>query len=218
VGAEPGEIAEKLGAELADGVSGAPARYNVAPSQPAPLLVAVPERRLGLARFGWNVRGKRELLVNARVEGLDRNGLFKKAGERHRALVPADGFYEWHRTGKDKRAYFLRGADAQLLTFAALFDVGRKPEEASDEKPAREPGFVIVTRSPGPVSVRIHDREPLIVPPSLRDLWLSRAPLDEALAALATAQPDLEAWEVGSRVGSTKFDEPGLRDAIGPPP
>ena len=79
-------------------------------------------------------------------------------------------------------------------------------------------GFVIVTRSPGPVSARIHDREPLIVPPSLRDLWLSRAPLDEVLAALAAFTPDLEAWEVGSRVGSTKIDEPGLRDAIGPPP
>lgn len=234
VGARPEALAEKLGAELAPGAAGAPARFNVAPSQPAPLLVATPARRLGLARFGWSLPKKKGLLLNARVEGIAKNGLFRAAAARHRALVPADGFYEWLRDGAAKRAYFVRDAGrGELLTFAALFDVGHEPGAAGGEqasaidgatetppssKPARAPAFLIVTRPAEGVVASVHDRMPLVVPDSLRDLWLSRAPLDEALSALRATHPALEAWEVSSRVGSPAIDEPWLRDAIGPAP
>lgn len=218
VGARPEEIAAKLGAELAPGTAEADARFNVAPSQPAPLLVATPARRLGLARFGWTLPRKRGLLVNARVEGIGTNALFRAAAARHRALVPAEGFYEWLRTGATKRAYYFRGADAELLTFAALFDVGRIEIDEAAGHPPRDPSFVIVTRPSDAVVELVHDRMPLIVPPALRDLWLSRAPLGEALEALREAEPALEVWEVSSRVGSPAIDAPWLRDAIGPGP
>lgn len=214
-GASPEELARELDAELSPEAAAAPARFNVAPSQPAPMLVAVPERRLGLARFGWTVPRRKPLLVNARIEGVEKNGLFRSAGERHRALVPADGFYEWTGVGKDKRAYYFRGGESPHLTFAALFDVGR---DAEGEKPARAPSFVILTRPAEGVIARIHDRMPVVVPVALRDLWLSREPLEEAIAAAMAARPELECWEVSSRVGSPKLDEPWLRDAIGPPP
>lgn len=223
-GARPEEIAERLGAELAPSAAGAPARFNVAPSQRAPLLVATPARRLGLARFGWTMPRKKGLLVNARVEGLRTNALFRAAAARHRALVPADGFYEWLREGGAKRAYFVRSANGELLTFAAIFDAGHEgPGDATDAEPedgagARAPSFLVVTRPAEGVVASVHDRMPLIVPAPLRDLWLSRAPLDEALAALRDEHAHLCASEVSSRVGSPAIDEPWLRDAIGPAP
>ena len=93
VGRSGQELAAELGATLStDAIA---ARFNVAPSQPAPMMVALPDRRIGLASFGWTLRGKKGLLLNARSETAPSNGLFRTALERRRALIPADGFYEW---------------------------------------------------------------------------------------------------------------------------
>src|ERR1043166_2970545 len=91
-----------------------PPRYNVAPTQPVPIVRMVEGRRqFALVRWGlipaWVKDPRRfSLLINARGESVTEKPAFRNAMKYRRCLVPADGFYEWKREGEGKRAYFVR--------------------------------------------------------------------------------------------------------------
>jgi putative SOS response-associated peptidase YedK len=107
-----------------------PPRYNVAPTQPVPIVrMASGVRSFALVRWGfvpaW-VKDPRNftLLVNARGESVGERAAFKNAMARRRCLFPADGFYEWKAGGEKSRPYFVRprrGGGARL----PLRDCGR---------------------------------------------------------------------------------------------
>jgi len=220
VGKTATELAEELDGSLAtDAIK---PRFNVAPTQEAPMLVALPDRRLGLARFGWTLRNKKGLLLNARSETASSNGLFRSALERRRALIPADGFYEWRVMGEGKKApkqaYFLHDGGA-LLTFAGLYYVERKEGEPKDgEEPSptsKQASFVILTTAASDAIQLVHDRMPIVVPPDIRSAWLDMSqPVEPLLRELAARDPQLELREVGSQVGSPANDDPSLRDPV----
>ncbi len=223
VGKTSAELAEELEASLAtDAIT---PRFNVAPTQPAPMLVALPDRRLGLARFGWTLRNKKGLLLNARSETAPSNGLFQKALERRRALIPADGFYEWRTLGGGKKAtkqaYFLHHG-GEVITFAGLYYVEKKVEgkaEGDTSDPAaqitKEASFVILTTAASEAVQQVHDRMPIIVPPELRAAWLDTTqPAEPLLRELMARDPELALREVGSRVGSPANDDPSLQDPV----
>src|SRR5215831_521625 len=74
-------------------------RYNVAPSQPVPVVrPAATGRELVEHRWGivpaWK-RGSTPLLINARAETAATKRTFRKALQSRRCLIPATGFYEW---------------------------------------------------------------------------------------------------------------------------
>src|SRR3979409_2083310 len=89
-----------------------PARYNVAPTQPVPIVrMAEGEREFALVRWGlipaW-VKDPRgfSLLINARAESVLDKPAFRNAMRRRRCLIPADGFYEWKQDGSRKRSFY----------------------------------------------------------------------------------------------------------------
>ena len=82
-----------------------PPRYNVAPTQPVPIVrMFEGKRQFALVRWGlipaW-VKDPRgfSLLINARGESALEKPAFRNAMKRRRCLFPADGFYEWKRAG-----------------------------------------------------------------------------------------------------------------------
>ena len=86
-----------------------PPRYNVAPTQPVPIVRLVDgQRQFALVRWGlippW-VKDPRQfsLLINARGESVNDKPAFRNAMRRRRCLFPADGFYEWKDEGGRKR-------------------------------------------------------------------------------------------------------------------
>ena len=90
-----------------------PPRYNVAPTQPVPVVIVEQgTRRFGLMRWGlipsW-VKDPRKfsLLINARAETVLDKPAFRSAMKRRRCLVPADGYYEWQRRSARKQPYFI---------------------------------------------------------------------------------------------------------------
>ena len=105
-----------------------PPRYNVAPTQPVPIVRMVEgKRQLALVRWGlipaW-VKDPRgfSLVINARGESVLDKPAFRNAMKYRRCLFPADGFYEWKREGERKRPYFVRLKSGQPLAFAGLWE------------------------------------------------------------------------------------------------
>jgi len=144
-----------------------PPRYNIAPTQPIPIVRLVDgKRQFALVRWGllpsWVKDAKAfTLLINARGESAAEKPAFRAAMKRRRCLIPADGFFEWQRTGERKRPFFVHGRTGAPLAFAGLWEtwVGPNGEEL-------ETAAIVTTqanRTLGP----IHDRMPVIVPPEM---------------------------------------------------
>src|SRR5579871_3841304 len=93
-----------------------PPRFNVAPTQPIPVVLGNNGRNFHLMRWGlwpaW-VKDPRKftLLINARAETVKEKPAFKNAIRRRRCLIPADGYYEWHSSDRGKRPYFIHRRD-----------------------------------------------------------------------------------------------------------
>src|SRR5919108_69229 len=114
-----------------------PARYNVAPTQPIPIVrLQDGRRRFALVRWGllpaW-VKDPRtfSLLINARCEAVTDKPAFRAAMRRRRCLIPADGFYAWKAVGKSKQPYYVRLKSGEPMAFAGLWEtwIGPNGEE-----------------------------------------------------------------------------------------
>lgn len=184
------------------------------------------ERRLVLLRWGlvppWAPDpsvGNR--MINARAETVATKAAFRTALRRHRAIVPADGFYEWQR-GPGRRPsqpwYFTR-ADGGPLALAALWEAWRDPQAPPDAPPLRS--CTIITAPAGPDVVGVHDRMPVVLEPGAWDRWLDPE-LDEAGAVtdLLVASPagTLRSLRVGRAVSSVGNDGPELLEPAPPDP
>jgi putative SOS response-associated peptidase YedK len=66
-------------------------------------------------------------MVNARSETASTKPAFRDPMKFRRCLVPADGFYEWARTGTAKQPYCFEVNDGELFAFAGLWDRWRDP-------------------------------------------------------------------------------------------
>jgi putative SOS response-associated peptidase YedK len=194
-----------------------PARYNVAPTQPIPVVRLLEgQRRFSLVRWGlipaW-VKDPRtfSLVINARGESVLDKPAFRAAMRYRRCLIPADGFYEWKRDGERKRPYFVRMKGGGPIAFAGLWEAWSGPNGEELETAA------IVTTVANQTLRAIHDRMPVIVPPEAFDLWLDCRGVDaETAAALIQPAPDawLEAYEVSTAVNRTANDSSALIEPV----
>ena len=107
-------------------------RYNIAPTQTVPVVRRKDDgggRELALVRWGlipsWakdaSIGGR---LINARAETVAEKPAFRGAFRERRALVPADGFYEWQKRegSKLKQPLLIRRRDGQPFAFAGLWE------------------------------------------------------------------------------------------------
>src|SRR5262245_23047210 len=106
-----------------------PPRYNVAPTQPVPIVrLENGERHFALVRWGlipgW-VKDPKDfsLLINARGESVNEKPAFRNAMKYRRCLFPADGFYEWKEIAGRRRSYHARPKQGGPVAFAGLWEV-----------------------------------------------------------------------------------------------
>src|SRR6202046_1490132 len=104
-------------------------RFNIAPTQPVPVIRQHPKepiRELSLMRWGlipsWSKDSAGAArMINARAETAGTKPAFSDAMKSRRCLIPADGFYEWARTGKTKQPYCFEINEGELFAFAGLW-------------------------------------------------------------------------------------------------
>ena len=172
-------------------------RFNVAPGDRHPVLVTQGGRRtLRPATFGLAspVPTGPGLVINARIETAAARPACQRAWRSGRAAVPADGFFEWGGPPSARRPTWFRRADGRPMLFAALLG----------EAPGGGLGFaVLTTEARAPVRA-LHDRMPVVLPPSLVEGWLSGPPP----ALPAARDGELAGQPVSTRVNSVENDDP----------
>jgi putative SOS response-associated peptidase YedK len=198
-------IQDELGLEESPPVT---ARYNIAPTQGAPIVTAMAPRVLTVAQWGlipfWATDPRiASRHINARSESLDEKKAFKEAFERRRCLVIADGFYEWTHAGKTSQPFYIHLASGRPFTLAGLWEKWRSPAGLDVVS------FTILTTRADAFMSKLHDRMPVFLSPKERATWLSPDAPKEALKALFEPHtPEaLEAFEVEPRVNSVAVDD-----------
>jgi putative SOS response-associated peptidase YedK len=197
-----------------------PPRYNVAPTQPIPIVrLADGKRSFALMRWGllpsWVKDSKTfPLLINARGESVLEKPAFRNAMRRRRCLIPTDGFYEWKAGDRrgPKQPHLIRakrdaGEEVPPLAFAGLFETWTGPNGEELDTVA------IVTTAANRTLSALHDRMPVFIAPDAFDIWLDCANVEAEVAAALirpAAEDLLEAYPVSTAVNRVVNDSEAL--------
>ncbi len=187
-------------------------RYNIAPTQNVGIVRQDrehPIRKFSLVRWGlipyWakdpNISSK---MINARSETVLDKPAFRDAFQNRRCLVPADGFYEWVRTGRSKQPIHIGMQDDSLFAFAGIWDRWKDAHGNAVETCS------ILTTTPNSLLAELHDRMPVILKPQDYELWLDPGfkDLDTLTAMLKPFDPTLmKCYPVSTLVNSPVNDD-----------
>ncbi len=187
-------------------------RYNVAPTQSVPVIRQHPKepvRRLSLLRWGLIPSWSKDMsgaarMINARSETATTTPAFRDAFTHRRCLIPADGFYEWQRSGKTKRPFCFEVNGGELFAFAGIWDRWKNPDGKWVESCS------ILTTSANTVTSAIHDRMPVILEHENHDVWLDPG-MRNANAAADLLKPfdatKMRCYPVSERVNHVANDD-----------
>jgi putative SOS response-associated peptidase YedK len=212
--------------------------WNVAPTKEVYAVVerppggekeSAPERQLRALTWGllpfWAKDPKvGNKMINARMETVAEKPAYRRAFEKRRAILPADGYFEWYPTeertkaGKPrKQPYFIRPADGGVLAMAGLYEIWRDPEKDEDDPTRFRWTCTVLTTTAEDSLGKIHDRMPLMLSPEKYDAWLDprNNHKDDLLALLEPAAPGrLEAFPVSKLVSNVKNNGPELVEPL----
>jgi putative SOS response-associated peptidase YedK len=145
------------------------------------------------------------LLINARAETAAEKPAFRGAMRYRRCLVPADGFFEWQRVGREKQPFHMRRRDGAPFALAGLWERWLGPDGSEIDTCA------LLTTEANELMRPIHDRMPVILDPPDFDLWLDPSVQDvEAIRPLLRPYPSeaMVAFPVSPLVNSARNDDP----------
>ena len=187
-------------------------RYNIAPTQPIPVIRQNPRkpvRQLSIMRWGlipsWTKDPSGAVsMINARSETAGTKPAFRDALKSGRCLIPADGFYEWAKTGKAKQPYCFEVNGGELFAFAGIWDGWKDPSGNWIRTCA------ILTTIPNAVIAPVHDRMPVILASDSYDLWLDPGMRDARAASDLLRPCDarlMRCYPVSTRVNHVANDD-----------
>lgn len=200
-----------------------PPSFNVAPTQPVPV-VRLQEgvrqgRKLRWGLIPYFAKGiaPKYSTINARIESVTTAASYRGPWSRgQRCLVVASGFYEWQlqEDGKTKIPYYIHLNDQAIFAFAGLWDA------SYTERGEKIESCTHLTLPANRLLQSIHNtkhRMPAILAREDRQAWLEGS-AEEAWAVLKP-YPDeyMVAWPVSPRVNKPANDDASLIEAVGAP-
>jgi putative SOS response-associated peptidase YedK len=193
-------------------------RYNIAPTQMAPVIRACKDGGREVAEAKWGLLpgwvkdpSKVAHPINARAETVVTKPMFRTAFRRFRVLVPASGFYEWMDVVGGKAPYYIRiRGGEEPMGFGGLL-------ERWDGSDGVVWSYCIIVTEPNELVAAIHNRMPVIIDPEDYDAWLDPGLTDprivsELMAPYPAART--EAYPVGKAVGNPRSQGPGLIEPV----
>jgi putative SOS response-associated peptidase YedK len=204
-------IAERFRLEVAPDLH---PRYNIAPSQSVLCVRAARETgspeavelHWGLVPYWSKDPAIGAKMINARSETVREKASYRAAFERRRCVIPADGFYEWQKSGQRKVPHCFRLHDGSVFGMAGLWERWNAPDGPLES-------CTILTTEANDVVRPFHDRMPVILEPAHYADWLDPALRGDARleALLRPCDPAwLTAIPVSQRVNSPANDGPDL--------
>lgn len=190
-------------------------RYNLAPSQRAPVVRVGThgQRELAMLRWGLIPSWAKDATIgyrtiNARAETVATAPSFRSAFKGRRCLIPATGFFEWKKVGTRRQPCLIRHKDGSPLSLAGLWERWERASEPVES-------FTIITTEPNALLAPIHNRMPVILAPADFDAWLEprESPIAQALLRPYPAER-LMAQPISARVNSPKNDDPAVIEPI----
>ena len=197
-------------------------RYNIAPTQNVGIIRqdrTQPVRKFSLGRWGLIPYWAKDPsigqnMINARSETILDKPAFREAFQNRRCLVPADGFYEWKRSGRSKQPIHIGMNDDSLFAFAAIWDRWKDAHGNAVETVS------ILTTTPNSLLAEVHDRMPVILKPEDYELWLDPGfnDLDTLTGMLKPFDPTLmKCYPVSTLVNSPANDDCACAAEVEPP-
>ncbi len=227
----PADLADEFRA--VDATEGVEPDYNVAPTKNVVAVVQrhprdaegtpdpdTTERSLRVVRWGlvpsWSKDPKAGArMINARSESAAEKPSFRKALQARRCLLPAAGWYEWQRGPDHKQPYYTHYADGASLAMAGLWEFWKPKEDPDNLYPdGLVTACVLTTNAVGPLA-QVHDRMPLVLPPSAWEAWLdpdagSDSVTDLIVPPSADLVATMELRPVSALVNSVRNNGPEL--------
>lgn len=202
---DPGDLQEAYsGLAVPEGMT---PRYNIAPTQPVAVIPNTGDFRLDF--FVWGLIpswakdpeiGNR--MINARAETLAEKPSYRNSFRRKRCLILADGFYEWKQTegSKSKQPMYIYMKDHKPFAFAGLWDLWHAPDGSEVYS------CTIITTEPNELLKSIHNRMPVILPPTAYPVWLD--PKEQSPASLSQWLKPFPADEMAAHPVSRLVNSP----------
>ena len=149
--------------------------YNIPPSRDILTIRCSPESgkpeyamlHWGLIPFWEKTSKTKYLLNNARAEGIETKPSFRVPIMKRRCVIPASGFYEWHRVGDQKTPYFIHRIDEEYMAMAGIWDHWQGEDGQVIESCS------IITTEANKLMIEIHDRMPVILNKNDLETWLN---------------------------------------------
>lgn len=212
---DPGELQELL--DLGPFVHIVQPRYNIAPSQPVPI-VKEPETRAvelymwGLVPFWADDPNIGYRMINARSETVHEKPSFRAAFKYRRCLILADGFFEWHaeEKGAPKTPYLFKLKNDHPFTFGGLYEHWQSPEGGELHT------CTILTCQTNELVAQYHNRMPVMLGEHARWTWLDPQAEPSKLKDLLVPYPadEMKCFPVSREVNSPKNDRPEILEPV----
>jgi putative SOS response-associated peptidase YedK len=191
-------------------------RYNIAPSQSV-LAITSRHGEPDASFYQWGLvpawSSDPKGFINARAETLQEKRSFSESFQSRRCLIPADGFYEWKRSGKSKQPYYFQMRDEATFAFAGIWD-----QWQGDGRSILS--CAIITTTPNELLASVHDRMPVILAQSSHRAWLNNEATAAQLTALLSPFPaeEMKAYPVSDEVNHASIDHEHLVERCEPSP
>ncbi len=187
-------------------------RYNIAPSQQTAVIRQQNggDRELTSLQWGLIPSWSKDpaigyKMINARSETVHEKPSFKQAFHARRCIIPASGFYEWQKAGKEKIPHYIQLRDGDIMSLAGLWERWKSPEGKELET------CTILTTAANSLVKKLHDRMPVILHRAEFEIWLDRD-IDDVSRLTELFHPypsdQLEEYVVTKDVNSPTNDSP----------
>lgn len=190
-------------------------RYNIAPSQSAPVVRLGPNGDCECALLRWGLIpywSKNERIgyrtINARAESIATVHAFRSAFERRHCIVIASGFYEWKQLAHGKQPYRVTPADAPLFGFAGLWERWKAPSGETIES------YTIITTDANEAVREVHNRMPVILAREDYGRWLDAGNPEADVLLRPCPAESVQIYPVSTRVNNARFDDPSCIEPL----
>jgi putative SOS response-associated peptidase YedK len=192
--------------ELADDLAGVTAKYNLAPTQRAAVVLGTDDK-LALRKLRWglippwvkDLKGAYST-INARIETIGTKPAYRAAWKApRRCLVPMAGYYEWRDENGGKQPYYIARTDGAMLYAAGLWEPKHHLQEDDSDG-----SVTVITHDAVELAGTVHDRMPVFMEPGIAHEWMSAGSDDAMNMLLSATMPALRIVRVSRAINSSR--------------